>query len=254
MLRTTLLLAALTGLILGIGQWLGGPQGFVIAFVFAVLMNFGSYWFSDTIVLTMYRAREVSDAEAPMLCRILHNLALRAGMPMPRLYLIPSEAVNAFVTGRDPQHAAVAVTEGILCLMSERALIGVLAHELSHVKNRDILIGSIAALVIQMALSRTREYEADASGARLAGDPLRARGGAAKARGCVRAARACGVTADRASLHCESPLRAFPAAAVQHAPTAGRADRAITSHGRGASLEQFAIALSVPALDPHPIP
>ncbi|MEW6296812.1 MAG: zinc metalloprotease HtpX [Thermodesulfobacteriota bacterium] len=219
MLRTTLLLGALTGLIMLIGQWLGGSQGLVIAFVFAVLMNFGSYWFSDKIVLAMYRAREVSEAEAPMLYRIVHNLAVRAGMPMPRLYIIPSESPNAFATGRNPQHAAVAVTEGILRLMNERELTGVLAHELSHVQNRDILISSIAATlagvvmmvanmarwaaffggmnrddreggggiigliamsilapvaaaIIQMAISRTREYEADASGARMSGDPL----------------------------------------------------------------------------------
>ena len=219
MLRTTLLLGALTGLIMGIGQWLGGSQGLILAFIFAIVMNFGSYWFSDRIVLAMYSARQVNEAEAPMLYRIVHNLALRAGMPMPRLYIIPSEAANAFATGRNPQHAAVAVTEGILRLMDERELTGVLAHELSHVNNRDILIGSIAATlagvimmiadmarwgaifggmhrdneregggvisliamsifapmaaaVIQMAISRTREYAADDTGARLSSDPL----------------------------------------------------------------------------------
>jgi heat shock protein HtpX len=183
-------------------------------------MNFGSYWFSDKIVLALYRARQVSEAEAPLLYRIVHNLALRAGMPMPRLYLIPSEAANAFATGRNPRHAAVAVTEGILRLMNERELTGVLAHELSHVSNRDILISSIAAtlagvimmvadmarwsaifgglnrddnregggsvigliamsivaplaaMLIQMAISRTREFAADETGARLSGDPL----------------------------------------------------------------------------------
>ena len=220
MVRTTLLLGALTGIIMGIGHLLGGSQGLVIAFVFAVIMNFGSYWFSDKIVLAMYSARQVSEAEAPMLYRIVHNLALRAGMPMPKLYIIPSESPNAFATGRNPQHAAVAVTEGILRLMNERELTGVLAHELSHVKNRDILISSIAAtlagvimmvanmmrwaaifggmsrdndreggggilgliamsifaplaaMIIQMAISRTREYAADATGARTSGDPL----------------------------------------------------------------------------------
>jgi heat shock protein HtpX len=219
MLRTTLLLGALTGLIMWLGQWLGGSQGLVIAFVFAALMNLGSYWFSDKIVLAMYRAREVSEAEAPMLYRIVHNLAVRARMPMPRLYIIPSASPNAFATGRNPRHAAVAVTEGILQLMNERELTGVLAHELAHVQNRDILISSIAAtlagvimmvadmarwaaffggvqrderdngggvvgllamsilapiaaVIIQMAISRTREYEADASGARMSGDPL----------------------------------------------------------------------------------
>ncbi len=219
MLRTTLLLGALTGLIMWIGQWLGGSQGLVIAFVFAALMNLGSYWFSDKIVLAMYRAHEVGEAEAPMLYRIVHNLAVRTRMPMPRLYIIPSASPNAFATGRNPRHAAVAVTEGILQLMNERELTGVLAHELAHVQNRDILISSIAAtlagvimmvadmarwaaffggvqrderdngggivgllamsilapiaaMIIQMAISRTREYEADASGARMSGDPL----------------------------------------------------------------------------------
>jgi heat shock protein HtpX len=159
MLRTTLLLGTLTGIILGLGQWLGGSQGLVIAFVFAILMNFGSYWFSDKIVLAMYGARQVSEAEAPMLYRIVHNLALRVGMPMPRLYILPSEGANAFATGRNPQHAAVAVTEGILRLMNERELTGVLAHELSHVKNRDILISSIAATlagVIMMVADMAR--------------------------------------------------------------------------------------------------
>jgi heat shock protein HtpX len=220
MLRTTLLLGALTGIIMGIGQLLGGSQGLILAFVFAIIMNFGSYWFSDKIVLAMYGARQVSEAEAPMLYRIVHNLALRAGMPMPRLYIIPSEAANAFATGRNPQHAAVAVTEGILRLMNERELTGVLAHELSHVQNHDILISSIAAtlagvimmiarmarwsaifggmsrdndreggggvigliamsilapiaaMLIQMAISRTREFAADTTGARTSGDPL----------------------------------------------------------------------------------
>src|SRR5437762_538981 len=143
MVRTTLLLGALTGIIMGIGHLLGGSQGLVIAFVFAVIMNFGSYWFSDQIVLAMYGARQVSEAEAPMLYRIVHNLALRAGIPMPKLYIIPSESPNAFATGRSPQHAAVAATEGILRLMNERELTGVLAHELSHAKNRHILIRSM---------------------------------------------------------------------------------------------------------------
>jgi heat shock protein HtpX len=205
---------------LAIGQWLGGSAGLTIALIFAVVVNFGSYWFSDKIVLRMYNAREIGEAEAPMVYRIVHNLALRAGMPMPKLYIIPSEGANAFATGRNPQHAAVAVTEGILRLMNERELTGVLAHELSHVKNRDILISSIAAtlagvimhvaqmaqwaamfgglgrsddegeggggiigmlammilapiaaMIIQMAISRTREFAADKTGAQISGDP-----------------------------------------------------------------------------------
>jgi len=213
-LKTTLLLGLLTGLIMWIGQFLGGSQGLVVAFVFAVVMNFGSYWFSDKLVLAMYGARPVDMNDAPDLYRIVHNLATRAGMPMPKLYIIPSEAANAFATGRSPQHAAVAVTEGILRLMTWDELEGVLAHELSHVRNRDILISSIAATlagvimmlanmmrwaaifggvsrdernegggifgllamtilaplaatVIQLAISRSREYQADASGAEL---------------------------------------------------------------------------------------
>ena len=219
MLRTTFLLGALTGLILLIGDYLGGSGGLMIAFVFAVVMNFGSYWFSDKIVLRMYGAHEVGEAEAPQLHRIVRALTTRARLPMPKLYVIPDEGANAFATGRNPQHAAVAVTEGILRLMSERELTGVLAHELAHVQNRDILISSIAATlagvimmianmaqwaaifggfsrsddeegggmlgmlvmaivaplaatVIQMAISRTREYAADRTGAQMSGDPL----------------------------------------------------------------------------------
>lgn len=221
MLKTTVLLGLLTGLILWIGQFLGGSQGLVVAFVFAAVMNFGSYWFSDKLVLAMYKARPVGMNEAPDLYRIVQNLATRAHMPMPKLYVIPSDAANAFATGRSPEHAAVAVTEGIMRLMSWDELEGVLAHELSHVRNRDILISSIAATlagvimmlanmmrwaamfgggsrdereegggiigllamtilaplaatVIQLAISRSREYQADASGAELlhTGEPL----------------------------------------------------------------------------------
>lgn len=217
--KTALLLGLLTGIILGIGQLFGGSQGLVIAFVFAMLLNFGSYWFSDKIVLAMYQAREVGLDEAPELYRIVQNLTLRAQLPMPRLYIIPSQSPNAFATGRDPQHAAVAVTEGILQIMNREEIEGVIAHELSHVKNRDILIGTIAAtlagvimmlanmarwaaifgagreredeggggvlglilmsilapiaaIIIQMAISRAREFQADATGARTAGNPL----------------------------------------------------------------------------------
>lgn len=217
--KTALLLGLLTGIILGVGQLFGGSQGLVIAFVFAVLINFGSYWFSDKIVLAMYQAREVGLDEAPELYRIVQGLTMRAQLPMPRLYVIPSESPNAFATGRDPQHAAVAVTEGILRIMNREELEGVIAHELSHVRNRDILIGSIAAtlagvimmladmarwtaifgfgrsdrddeggggvlglvlmsilapiaaMMIQMAISRSREFLADASGAKIAGNP-----------------------------------------------------------------------------------
>jgi heat shock protein HtpX len=213
-LKTTLLLGLLTGIILWFGQYFGGSQGLTVAFLFAVIMNFGSYWFSDKIVLAMYRARPVGMNDAPELYRIVQNVTTRAGMPMPKLYVIPTDAANAFATGRNPEHAAVAVTEGIMRLMSWEELEGVLAHEISHVKNRDILIGSIAAtlagvimmlasmarwgaifggfsrderengagiigllvmsivaplaaMLIQMAISRSREYQADASGAEI---------------------------------------------------------------------------------------
>jgi heat shock protein HtpX len=218
--KTTLLLGLLTGLFLLIGGGLGGRSGMVMAFGFALVMNFVSYWFSDKIVLASYGAQPIGEAEAPVVYRIVRNLATKARIPMPRLYLLPAEAPNAFATGRNPQHAAVAVTEGILRIMSEEELEGVLAHELSHVLNRDVLtstiaatlagavmmlanmarwgamfagsrrsdeeggglnpialivtalLAPIAAMLIQMAISRSREYEADASGARLTRNPL----------------------------------------------------------------------------------
>ena len=218
-LRTTVLLAALTALFLVIGGAIGGNQGLFIAFVFALLMNFASYWFSDKIVLSMYGAREVSLHEAPDLYRLVQRLAQRTGIPMPRVYIIPSDAPNAFATGRNPQHGAVAVTEGILRLLDTDELAGVLAHELGHIRNRDTLImtvaatlagaitmlahmaqwgaifgfgrrdeedsggggmlsllfmailAPIAATLIQLAISRSREYFADSTGAAIAGSP-----------------------------------------------------------------------------------
>ena len=213
-IKTTALLGLLTGLLLWIGQWLGGPQGLVIALVFAAVMNFGSYWFADRFVLAMYGARELSEQDAPDLFRIVRELATGIAMPMPRIYLVPSDSPNAFATGRSPEHAAVAVTEGILKLLTPDELRGVLAHELSHVRNRDTLISAvaatlagvimmvarmaywaalfggmrrdereeggspfgflamiivapIAATLIQLAISRAREYQADASGAHI---------------------------------------------------------------------------------------
>jgi len=217
-LKTTVLLAALTVLIVLIGRMFGGNQGMLIAFILAMIMNFGSYWFSDKIVLAMYRAKELSRTEAPEIHRMVEELAQHGGLPKPRIYLIPSDTPNAFATGRNPEHAVVAVTNGIVRLLEPEELKGVLAHELGHVKNRDILIGSIAAtlagvvmmlasmarfaaifgfggsddddgggnifvlilmsilaplaaMLIQMAISRSREYLADETGARLAGNP-----------------------------------------------------------------------------------
>jgi heat shock protein HtpX len=217
-LKTTLFLGLLTGLLLAFGRLAGGTAGLQIALVLAVVMNVGSYWFSDKIVLAMYRARPLDEREAPDLYRIVRTLAQRAGIPVPRVYLIPGDSPNAFATGRNPQNAVVAVTEGILRILSVEELEGVLAHEIGHVKNRDILISSIAAMIggaitmlahmvqwsamfggmsrddrdggsplgalamallapiaaalIQMAVSRSREYQADQTGARLNGNPL----------------------------------------------------------------------------------
>jgi len=218
--RTTILLAVLTALVVWIGQMVGGPSGAVMALILAGAMNFFSYWFSDKIVLRMYGAQEVSPNDDPELHGLVQELATRAGLPMPRVYVIPEDTPNAFATGRNPQHAAVAVTQGIRRILNKRELAGVLGHELGHVMNRDILIGSIAAtlagaisylaymaqwaaifgggrdrdeegggsnifgllfmmivapiaaMLIQMAVSRSREYGADATGAKICGDPL----------------------------------------------------------------------------------
>ncbi len=216
-IKTVLLLGLLTGLFIFAGGALGGESGMIFAFFLAVVMNVGVWWFSDSIVLRMHGARPLEASEAPELHDIVANLAQKAGMPMPRLYLVDAPAPNAFATGRSPSHAAVAVTTGILRLMNREELEGVLAHELSHVKNRDTLISTlaatvagaimmlanmakfaaifggfggrderdsnvfslllmaflapVAALLIQMAISRNREYQADASAAALVGYP-----------------------------------------------------------------------------------
>jgi len=219
-IKTALLLGLLTVLILAVGQALGGRGGLVIAFVFAMLMNVGSYWFSDKIVLSMYRAQELTPADAPALHTMVGELAHNAGIPKPRVMIVPQEAPNAFATGRNPEHGVVAVTEGILRVLSPEELRGVLAHEIGHIRNRDILVQSIAAVLggvvmmlanmaqwaaifgggsrdneegsgpgllggllvailapiaaslIQMAISRSREYLADATGAKISGAPL----------------------------------------------------------------------------------
>jgi heat shock protein HtpX len=210
-IKTALLLGVLSALLLFIGETLGGAQGLVIGFMFAVVANFASYWFSDTIVLRMYRASEVGPDHR--LYQIVQRLASRAGLPQPRCYVIPDRSANAFATGRNPEHAAVAATEGILQLLSDDELEGVLAHELAHVKHRDILTSSVAATLaaavmmvsrfamffgggrddrrdgnplvllatvilaplaaalIQAAISRSREFDADAGGAAIAGSP-----------------------------------------------------------------------------------
>jgi len=211
-LKTAMLLGVMSALLLLIGEALSGAQGLVIGFMFAVITNFASYWFSDKIVLSMYGAREADPNSR--LVRIVSQLAQRGGLPQPRCYIIPTQSPNAFATGRNPEHASVAATEGILELLNDDELEGVIAHELSHVKHRDILTSSvaatiaaaimmvsrfalffgsgrdddrragnpiamlatvilapIAAMLIQMAISRSREYDADAGGATLAGTP-----------------------------------------------------------------------------------
>ncbi len=215
--KTILLLTALTFILLFIGEMAGGKQGLTIALVFAGIMNFTAFWFSDKIVLSLYRAKPVTAEQAPGLYRIVEELAMRANIPTPKIYIIPSPAPNAFATGRSPKHSAVAVTEGLLDLLSHEEIMGVISHEISHIKNRDTLISTIsatiagaimflarmlqwslfflgggrderkegglgllfaiilapiAALLIQMAISRSREYKADELGAGIAGNPL----------------------------------------------------------------------------------
>ena len=220
-LKTFVLLAGLTALLMAIGNAVGGRNGLMIALVFAGLMNFVGYWFSDKIALSMSGAKQVSESEAPDFHRMVRELCRRADLPMPRLYVIPSATPNAFATGRNPEHSAVAVTSGIMNILNRDELEGVVAHELAHIKNRDILISSVAAMIagaisqlahmaqwammfggmsrdrdedegggsllgglammivgpiaamlIQMAISRSREYQADATGAQICGRPL----------------------------------------------------------------------------------
>ncbi len=213
LMKTAVLMAAITALFMLIGQWLGGRSGMMMALLFALGMNFFSYWFSDQMVLRMYNAQEVDDGSAPQYVAMVRELAQKAGIPMPKVYLIQEDAPNAFATGRNPEHAAVAATTGILRTLTAREFRGVMAHELAHVKHRDILISTVsatmagaigmlanfgvmfggrdsegrpanplaglmvallaplAASLIQMAISRAREFEADRGGAEISGDP-----------------------------------------------------------------------------------
>ncbi len=215
--KTIGLMVFMTLLLVFVGAAIGGRSGMIFAFAMATIMNFGTYWFSDKIVLRMYGAQPVSEAEAPELYSIVRSLVQKAGLPMPKVYIIPGETPNAFATGRNPEHAVVAVTQGIMRLLSREELSGVIAHELAHIRHRDMLTGTIvatiagaismlaqmaqwalffggsrrdddeggspiaalvmmivapiAAMLVQMAISRTREYEADAGGAKIAGSP-----------------------------------------------------------------------------------
>jgi heat shock protein HtpX len=213
LMKTAILMAAITALFIAIGSLIGGQQGMVLALVVALGLNFFSYWFSDRLVLKMYRARQVDETSAPQFHRLVRELSQRAGLPMPRVYVIDEDAPNAFATGRDPEHAAIAATTGLMRVLSERELRGVMSHELAHVRHRDILISTVsatlagaismlanfamffggrdsegrstnpivgmlvmllaplAASLIQMAISRGREFEADRGGAEISGDP-----------------------------------------------------------------------------------
>lgn len=270
-IKTALLLGALSALLLLIGQALGGAQGMFIGFLIAVVTNFGSYWFSDKIVLRMYRATEVGPDHR--LAQIVTRLAAKAGLPQPRCYVIPDPSPNAFATGRNPQHAAVAATEGILQILNDDELEGVLAHELSHVKHRDILTSSIAAtiaaaimmvsrfamffgggrddrrggnpiallatiilaplaaMLIQMWISRTREYDADAGGAALVGSPL---GLASALRKIESASHAVPMDANPATAHMFI-IKPFSAGGLlglfsSHPPTQARIDALLHTH------------------------
>jgi heat shock protein HtpX len=261
--KTTLLLGALTALLVFLGGRLGGQTGLVIGFSFALLMNVGSYWWSDKIVLAMHHAKEADRREVPWLFEIVEGLARRAGLPMPRIYIVDEDAPNAFATGRNPRHAVVAVTTGLLRILDKKEIEGVLAHELGHVRNRDILIMSVAAtlagavqmigtmlhwgailglgggrrdsrgggglellvwaivapliaVIVQLWISRTREYAADAEGARLCGS----------ARGLASALR----RLESANRRIPSPARPATAHLYIVAPLSGGVGKVFATH------------------------
>ncbi len=282
-LKTTVLLATLTGLLVLVGRMVGGPTGMIIAFGFALLMNFGTYWFSDKLALAMSGAREVTPTDAPELHRMVADLARRANMPMPRVYIMETDTPNAFATGRDPKHGAVAVTTGIMRILDRDELAGVIAHELGHIKNRDTLISAVAATVagaitmianmaqwalifgglggnsdeddgggigglvgglfmiilapiaatlIQLAISRSREFSADAAGAQIAGDPIALASALRKIQG-YNSARPMAVNPSTAHQYIINPLSGSTVAGLfsTHPPTEQRI----------AKLEQMAL-------------
>ena len=265
--KTALLLAALTLLLMSIGGHFGGERGMLTGLVFAGVMNFGAYFFSDQIALATYRAQPVTRQQLPRVHQVVERLTQRAGLPMPQIFVIPSESPNAFATGRNPRHASVAVTQGILNLLNDEELEGVLAHELGHVNNRDILISSIAAtlagavtylarfamffgggrderrgsglgavammilapfaaMLIQLAVSRSREYQADESGALLTGDPYALASALAKLDAYSRRVPMA-ATASTARLFIVQPLLGMNVGNLfsTHPPTAKRIER-----------------------------
>jgi heat shock protein HtpX len=268
MVKTTLLLGAMTGLLLFVGQMLGGRSGMTIALVMAGLMNFSALFWSDKIVLKMYGAREVTREQAPQLYEIVERLAQKAGIPVPRIHVIPDPALNAFATGRSPKHAAIAATDGILRALNREELEGVLAHELSHVLNRDTLVSTVAAtlagaiswlahpfmlmgsrdddeggnpiaglalmilaplaaMLIQMAVSRSREYGADETGARLVGYPDGLAGALRKLHEASRRVPLHGVEPATAHLFIVNPLsgRSLGSLFSTHPPLEARIER-----------------------------
>ncbi len=267
-LKTAFLLTLMTLLMLAIGSYFGGERGMIMAFVLAAIMNFVSYFFSDKIALAVYGAKPVTREEAPRVYAIVERLTQRTGLPMPKIFVIPTESPNAFATGRNPEHASVAVTQGILGLLTDEELEGVLAHELGHVRNRDILISSvaatiagaitmlarmafwfggsrddrdrspiggllmmilapIAAMLIQMAVSRSREYAADETGAHITGNPYALASALAKLDAYSRRVPM-QATASTAHLFIIQPLLGgmdFASLFSTHPPTAKRIER-----------------------------
>jgi heat shock protein HtpX len=282
--KTVLLLGLLTALLMLAGQAVGGKQGMLMGLVFAALMNLGAYWFSDRIVLAMYRARPADEANYPELVRLVRDLTVNSGLPMPKVYVIPTMTPNAFATGRDPQHAAVAATEGIMRLLTREELAAVMAHELAHVKHRDTLISAIAAtiagaigylahiarwgmifsggsrdrdngganaiamlltiiimpiaaMLVQMAISRSREFLADEGGARISGNPRALASALAK---LERGVEAVPMEAEPATAHMfiVNPLRGGGLLSLfsTHPPTAQRIARLEEMARRGVGL------------------
>lgn len=250
-MKTAVLMALMMGLFLFVGQMLAGESGLLMAFLFSLAMNAGMYWFSDKIVLLSYRAREVTEAEAPRLVPMVRRLSSQAGLPMPKIYIIPTKNPNAFATGRSPEHAAVAATEGLLSMLNDEELEGVMAHELAHVRNRDILVSTIvatmagtitllarmamftslaggrdrsqsnpvgeilllilapiAAMLIQFAVSRSREFLADEGGAQISGKPHGLAGALRKLHAAVERIPLEGAKPNTAHLFIVNPLSA----------------------------------------------